>query len=759
MSYVGKSAKRVDAFDKVTGRAKFTEDLCPRDALKAKVLHSTIAHGYVKSMDISEAEKIPGVVKIFTCFDVPENYYPTDGHIYHLGEHREEDRLMLNRHVRLYGDDIAAVVAETTVAADEALKAIKVEYEELPFYLDPREAMKEGAVRIQENKPGNICGESHMTIGDYDAVTAEEGLLVFDNWFHTPTVQHCHIEVHECYAYEEAGKIVVVSSTQIPHIIRRCVGQALGLPWGQVRIIKPYIGGGFGNKQDALYEPLCAWLCQQLGGRTVHLQCSREETFYSNRVRHAFDMHMITHVRPSGQIAARRLEIWSRQGGYTSHGHGVTENSIDAFNHIYRYDACKDDGWTVYTNTPTGGAMRAYGFPQMLFGVESQMEEIAAKLGMDSLQLRRMNMMPVGFVNGFNLAENFYDSLNQCIDRGLEVFDYYGKMEQYKNQTGPIRRGVGMAIFYYTAGVWPVSVEHSSCRMVLNQDGSIQVQLGETEIGQGADTVFSQMAADAVGIPLEHVHIVSQQDTDVTPIGLGVFASRGTYVASHSIRQTGELLKKKILEQAEIMTRQPVYCMYLEEGVIYRVGDNKRLCDLGELARWALYNTDRSHHITAETTADVKNNAFNFGCTFAEVEVDIPLCKVKVLDMVNVHDCGKVINPALAEGQVHGGMSMALGFALAEQELLDPNTGRVVNPNFSDYKLLTTMDHPTLRAEFVENYEPTGAFGNRALGEPPAASGAPAIRNAIYHATGVTINELPMRPEVLYQRFKEEGLL
>jgi len=375
------------------------------------------------------------------------------------------------------------------------------------------------------------------------------------------------------------------------------------------------------------------------------------------------------------------------------------------------------------------------------------------------VEFRRMNMMPVGFVNGFNLAENFYDSLNQCLDKGLALFDYKAKLEKYKNQTGPIRRGVGMAIFYYTAGVWPVSVEHSSCRMVLNQDGSIQVQLGETEIGQGADTVFSQMAADAVGIPLEHVHIISQQDTDVTPIGLGVFASRGTYVASHSIRQTGELLKKKILEQAEIMTRQPVYCMYLEEGVIYRVGDNKRLCDLGELARWALYNTNRSHHITAETTADVKNNAFNFGCTFAEVEVDIPLCKVKVLDMVNVHDCGKVINPALAEGQVHGGMSMALGFALAEQELLDPNTGRVVNDNFSDYKLLTTMDHPTLRAEFVENYEPTGAFGNRALGEPPAASGAPAIRNAIYHATGVTINELPMRPEVLYQRFKEEGLL
>ena len=757
--YVGTKAKRVDAFDKVTGRAKFTEDLCPRDALVAKVLHSTIAHGYVRAIDISEAEKIPGVVKIFTCFDVPENYFPTDGHIYHLGEHREEDRLLLNRHVRLYGDDIAAVVAEDKVAAEQALKAIKVEYDELPFYLDPREAMKEGAAQIQEKKPGNICGESHMTIGDYDAVTAEEGLLVFDNWYYVPTVQHCHLEVHECYAYEEAGKIVVVSSTQIPHIIRRCVGQALGLPWGSVRIIKPYIGGGFGNKQDALGEPLCAWLSQQLGGRCVHLQYTREETFYANRVRHAFNMHMITHVRPNGKIAARRLELWSRQGGYTSHGHGVSENAIDAFNHIYQYEACKDDAWTVYTNTPSGGAMRAYGFPQILFGVESQMEDIAAKLGMDSMELRRMNMMPVGFVNGFNLAENFYDSLNQCLDKGEELFHYHEKLEKYKNQTGPVRRGVGMAIFYYTAGVWPVSVEHSSCRMVMNQDGSIQVQLGETEIGQGADTVFSQMAADAVGLPLDKVHIVSRQDTDVTPIGLGVFASRGTYVASYSIRQTGELLKQKILEHAERMTRQPAFNLKLEDGVIYRIADNKRLCDTEELAKHALYNLDRSYHLTAETTADVKNNAFNFGCSFVEVEVDIPMCKVKILDMLNVHDCGTVINPALAEGQVHGGMSMALGYAMSEKQDFDPATGKPLFNGFSVYGLPTTADHPPLQAAFVENYEPTGAFGNRALGEPPAASGAPAIRNAIFHATGAQLSELPMTPDALYQQFKEKGLL
>ena len=201
MMYVGTSVQRVDAYDKVTGRAKFTEDLCPRDALTAKVLHSTIAHGYVRSIDTAEAEKIPGVVKIFTCFDVPDLPFPTDGHIWHLGEHDNMDRLLLNRHVRLYGDDIAAVVAEDPVTADRALKALKVEYEELPFYLTPQEAMQEDAVRIQENKPGNICGQTHLNIGDYDAVTAEPGLLVFDNWYHVPTVQHCHIENHECYAY------------------------------------------------------------------------------------------------------------------------------------------------------------------------------------------------------------------------------------------------------------------------------------------------------------------------------------------------------------------------------------------------------------------------------------------------------------------------------------------------------------------------------------------------------------------------------
>ena len=277
---VGKSVPRVDAYDKATGRAKYTADLCDQSALVARILHSTIAHGYVKSIDTTAAEAIPGVVKVLTCFDVPDYPFPTAGHPWSTDPAHQDvaDRLLLNRHVRYYGDDIAAVIAEDEVAAAQALRALQVEYEELPFVLDAQKAMEPDAPQIHEDCPGNVLKHTDIRRGDYQGAIQEPGLIRVEGWYDTPTVQHCHIENHGCFAYEEAGRVVVVTSTQIPHIIRRVVGQALGLPWGKVRIVKPYIGGGFGNKQDALYEPLCAWLSTQVGGRLVHLECTRERS-------------------------------------------------------------------------------------------------------------------------------------------------------------------------------------------------------------------------------------------------------------------------------------------------------------------------------------------------------------------------------------------------------------------------------------------------------------------------------------------------
>ena len=757
---IGRCVKRVDAFEKVTGRAKYTDDLCDRNAYVAKVLHSTIAHGYVKSIDTSEAEKIPGVVKIVTCFDVPEYYFPTAGHPWSTEEAHQDvaDRLLLEKHVRYYGDDVAAVVAENEVAASQAVRAMKVEYEELPFVLDVHKAMEEGAVQIHEDYPHNVLKHTSIRNGDYENAIKEPGLIRVEGWYQTPAVQHCHIENPVCYAYMEQGRVVVVTSTQIPHICRRVVGQALGIPWGQVRIIKPYIGGGFGNKQDVLYEPLCAYLSTVVGGRTVKIDTSREETFASTRVRHAIHFHIISYVRPDGTYAARKFESFSDQGGYASHGHSIAAKGMGCFPQLYPCPNIEADTYTVFTNKVAAGAMRGYGIPQAMFAMESHTDDVARATGISPYEFRMKNVMPKGFKDGFSKNVNYYDTFRECMEKGRKEFDYDGRLKKYAHQTGDIRRGVGMSVFWYNTGVWPISLETSACRMVLNQDGSIQVQVGETDIGQGADTAFAQMAAETVGIPFEMVHVISTQDTDVTPFGTGAYASRQTYMAGFSIRQTGELLKAKIIDTAHELTRQMKENLDIIDGNIVRTTDGELLMSLGELATEKLYSLTDNGHLTAESSYQIKNNAYSFGCTFVEVEVDIPGCRAQVTDILNVHDCGRLINPALAEAQVHGGMSMAIGYALSEKLLYDERTGKPLNNNLLDYKLSTFMDHPDLHAAFIENYEPTSAYGTKALGEPPACSPAPAIRNAILQATGVALDEIPMSPHLLFKEFQKAGL-
>ena len=759
---VGKSVPRVDAFDKATGRAKYTDDLCDRNALITRVVRSTIAHGYVKSVDISEAEKVPGVVRIFTCFDVPDIKFPTAGHPWSVEPAHQDiaDRRLLNRHVRYYGDDVAAVVAEDEVAAAQAARLIHVEYEELPFVLDVQEAMKDGQPQLHKEFPNNILRHSDIRIGNYEEAIKEPGLICVDKWYNTSTVQHCHIENHVVYAYEEAGKIVIVSSTQIPHIVRRTVGQALGMPWGSIRVIKPYIGGGFGNKQDTLYEPLAAWLSQQLGGRLVKVDIPREDTFVSNRVRHAIRIHLVSWLHPDGSLAARKVELFSDQGAYASHGHSIVAKAMGSFPQLYPCANFEGDAYTVFTNKSVAGAMRGYGMPQASWAHECHIEDICKVLGVDSLQWRREHIMPVGYVDGFSKNENYFDSFNQCFDKAVAYMDYDRKHAEYAKQTGPIRKGIGIAPFWYNTAVWPISLEHSSCRMVLNQDGSVQVQVGETEIGQGADTAYAQMAADVIGLKdYRDVHVISNQDTDVTPFGLGAYASRQTYVCGFSITQTGNILRDKILEYAKELTRCPIANMDIVDSNIVRKPDGRVLVSLRDLATEAFYSLSHSEHITAESTYQIKNNAYSFGCCCAEVTVDIPMCRVTVDRIINVHDCGNLINPQLAEAQVHGGMSMGIGYGLSEQLLFDPKTGKPLNNNLLDYKLSTFMDHPDIEAEFVENYEPTSAYGTKALGEPPACSPAPAIRNAIYQATGVAIDQAPITPHILFAKFTEAGLI
>ena len=760
---IGKNMTRVDAFDKVTGSAKYTADLEPQGLLAAKVIRSTIANGVVKSFDLEEALKVPGVVKIVTCFDVPDIQFPTPGHPWSVETAHQDiaDRKLLNTRVRVYGDDIAAVIAEDDIAAARAARLVKVEYEEYAPLLTMEDAMAEGASRLHDEKPGNVIAHSSFVVGEgtYGEAVKEEGLVEIEKDYRTQSVQHCHIETPISFAYMEKGRIIVTTSTQIPHIVRRVISQALGLPMGRIRVIKPYIGGGFGNKQDVLYEPLNAFLTTQVGGRGVRMEISREETLGCTRVRHAIEFKVKAAARKDGTLVARKLEAYSNQGGYASHAHAIVANSSNEFKQIYKDEkVLESDAWTVYTNLATGGAMRGYGIPQAAFAAECMADDLALALHMDPLEFRKKNCMRPGYVDPHTHVKCNTYGLAECMEKGREFIRWDEKRREYENQTGPVRKGIGMAIFCYKTGVYPISLETASCRMILNQDGSMQLQMGATEIGQGADTVFTQMAAEVTGITEDKVNVLSTQDTDVSPFDTGAYASRQTYVSGMAVKKTGAIFKEKILDYAAYMLEKPQDTLDVRDNHIVDKETGTQLLPMEELATTAFYSLDRSVHITAEATSHCKTNTFATGACFAEVEVDMPLGKVKVTNIVNVHDSGKLINPKLAAAQVHGGMSMGLGYGLSEELLFDAK-GRPLNDNLLDYKLPTAMDTPDLNALFVELDDPTGPFGNKALGEPPAIPVAPAVRNAVLNATGVAVDSLPMDPQKMVKHFKEAGLI
>ena len=756
---IGKSVPRVDAYEKVTGRAKFTDDLILNKCLVARVYHAKIGNGVVKSIDTSEAEALDGVVKVVTFKDVPNHCYPTPGHPWsvELAHQDVADRNILTGRVRYYGDDIAAVVAEDEITAQRALRLIEVEYEEYPVEIHPRKSMYGSKPPIHLDKKDNVLVRSNYFIGN-----VEEGLkeseTVIKRSYKTPIVQHCHIENPISCAYMENGRIIVVTSTQIPHIVRRVIGQALGIPWGKIRVIKPYIGGGFGNKQDVLYEPLNAFLTTQVGGRPVKLDITREETFCNTRTRHSIEYDLTAGVDSEGHLLAKDMLAISNQGAYASHGHAIAANGLTAWRLQYACPNIKGEAYTVYTNTPVGGAMRGYGIPQVCFAIECFMDDIAKEIGMDPLEFRKKNLIKGYYEDAYlkPIAANT-NGIFECLEKGADYIHWEEKRKEYTNQTGNIRRGVGMSLFSYKTGVWPISLEIAGARMTLNQDGSVQLQVGATEIGQGADTVFSQMAAETLHMDISRVHIVTQQDTDVTPFDTGAYASRQSFVTGTAVKECAQQLKQKILEYARTLVPGNVDRLELEDG--YILADGKPAISLEDLAMESYYSLSSSSVLTAEVSRQVKKNTVASGCCFAEVEVDMKLGKIKVLDIVNVHDSGTLLNPQLAAMQVHGGMFMGIGYGVSEQLLIDEKTGRPLNGTLLDYKMMTMMDTPDLTAEFVELNDPMGPYGNKALGEPPAIPSAPAIRNAVLHATGIGFSEIPLTPQRLIDGFTKAGLI
>lgn len=759
---IGKSVNRIDAVAKVTGQARFTDDFFRPGTLVAKYLRSRIAHGRVKKIDTGRAKKLPGVEAVFTFEDVPKNKFATAGHPYSLDpEGRDvEDRLLLTDHIRYWGDEIAVVVAQDDLVLHEALKRIDVTYEEYEPLLTPEAAMAGGAREIHAGSK-NIVGKSHYAVGGNIGKALEDSDFVLEGQYRTQITQHCHMENHIACAYmDDLDHIVVVSSTQIPHIVRRIVGEALRLPLGRIRVIKPYIGGGFGNKQDVILEPMVAFLTLNFGGRPVRMDLTREEGMIGTRVRHPFDVTIKLGLNKGGTLKALDVDAISNTGAYASHGHSVVGAAGSKFRYLYPRSSIRFHAKTIYTNIPTAGAMRAYGTPQVIFPLECMMEDAARRIGMDSVEFRLKNVARHGDADPLTGKKFESCGIVECLQRGKKLIQWDKKRSTWpKEQTGPVRRGLGVACFSYASGTYPVCMEIAGARLILNQDGSVHIQVGATEIGQGSDTILAQMAAETLGIPFEDMHLVSTQDTDVTPFDSGAYASRQTYVAGNAMFRAATELKKKILEHAGLMTGIAVDDLDVSGGNIVDKSDpNRFIIAVRKVAMDVYYDKDRGGQLTSDVSYKTRTNAPTFGCTFVELEVDVPLCKVDIKEIYNIHDSGVIVNPVTAKGQVHGGVAMGIAAGLYEELQVDPESGYIYNNNFLDYKIPTIVDVPDIGCEFVEIFEPTSGYGNKSLGEPPIISPPPAIRNAILDATGVPIYELPMTPKTLFRYFKEAGM-
>lgn len=489
------------------------------------------------------------------------------------------------------------------------------------------------------------------------------------------------------------------------------------------------------------------------------------------RVRHAFAMTARAGATKDGKLLGYGLDVLSNTGAYASHGHSIAAAGGSKVCYVYPHATYRFSAKTFYSNIPVGGACRGYGSPQTAYAIECLMDDTARALGMDPLDFRLKNTGRNGDISPLNGKPVATLGISDCLEEGRERFRWDERKAACKAfneeavRTGrPLRRGVGVSAFSYGSGTYPANVEPGSARLILNQDGTVNLMTGATEIGQGADTAFAQMVSETLGVAYENIHVISTQDTDITPWDPGAYASRQTYTCAPAVHAVADELRRKLLGYAAEMTGHTPAALTIAptaqgDAVVFVRNAESVVVTLHDLAMDSFYNKDRGGQLSAEASFKTRQNPPSFGGCFAEVEVDIELCKVRITHILNVHDAGVIINPALATAQVHGGMGMGIGWALYEELLVDPATGRVHNNNLLDYKFPTTCDIPDLDCAFVETQEPSGVYGNKSLGEPPLISPAPALRNAVLDATGVAVNAIPMTPKLLFEEFVKAGLI
>ena len=773
-SLIGKRIAKMDAPEKASGKTRYVHDINLPGQLHGKILRSSRVHALIRRIDTSRAKALPGVHVVITAADVPDQRP--------IGVSRDHLPLKTDR-VRSQRDEIAAVAAESEEIAEQALRLIEVEYEDLPVVSDPAAALEPGATLIHPEPHGADGSHLHLKQGmpiaftgrkdnvamrfDYahgDVAQGEaESDVVIEDTFKLHYVTHCCMGVSGILAeFDASGHLLMYSNTQVPFLHKREFAEYLNMDPARIRIIQPPIGGGFGSKLDIYpFEVICVFLARA-AKRPVKMVFSREEEFLASPTRQPVLLTLRSGCRKDGTLTFRQVHTLHDNGAYTSWGATTPFVMMQTFSSLYRVPHCDYHTIAVYTNNPYAGSFRGYGNLQATFAVEAHMEKLAESIGMDPIDFRLMNAQQPGEVTGQGMIFRSC-GFRDCLATAAERSDFRRKHRENaarQKDPDPIKRGIGIASMLHVGGgakIYP----SDGCGTILKLDDFAHLTLitGASEIGQGSETVLAQLVCEELGLPISAVTVVNN-DTDITPWDVGVHASRTTFIAGNSAIGAARKAKAKILAVAAMKFECAEDELDLRGGHVIRAASGESLIELARLMRslhfsekpelvmTTYYYEPPSQHQDKGFKGDV-SAAYAWATQVVEVEVDTATGVVKMTRVTGAHDVGRVLNRLGIEGQIEGGIVMGQGYALTENLMVE--NGVVRNPNFRDYKLVTAPEIPEMDISFIESMDGEGPQGAKGVGEAPAICIAAATANAICNATGVRIHDLPFTPERVYR--------
>ena len=773
-SLIGKRIPKMDAPDKASGRTRYIHDIDLPGQLHGKILRSARIHALIKSIDTSAAKALPGVHVVITAADIPDQRP--------IGVAKDHFPLKVGR-VRSERDEIAAVAAESEEIAEAALKLIKVEYEDLPVIGNPEDSIKPDAVLIHPEPHGADGTHLHLKQGtsiahrgkadnvamrfDYahgDVVQGEaESDAVVEDTFKLHYVTHCCMGVSGMIAeFDAAGNVQMYSNTQVPFLHKREFAEYLNIDPARIRIIQPPIGGGFGSKLDIYpFEVICLYLARA-AKRPVKMLFTREEEFLASPTRQPVLLTLRSGCKKDGTLTFRTVHTLHDNGAYTSWGATTPFVMMQTFSSLYRVPHCDYHTAAVYTNNPYAGSFRGYGNLQATFAIEQHMDMLAAKIGMDPLEFRMKNAQDAGEVTGQGMSFKSC-GFKECITTAASRSDFarkYAENQANQRKPGHIKRGIGMASMLHVGGgakIYP----SDGCGTILKMDDFANVTLitGASEIGQGSETVLSQLVCEELGLPISAITVVNN-DTAITPWDVGVHASRTTFIAGNSAIGAAKKAKGKILAVAAKKFDCAEADLDLRGGFVIRAESGEALVELSKLLRnlhfqekaelvmTTFYYEPPSVHQDKGFKGDV-SAAYAWGNQVVEIEVDTDTGFIRLLKVTGAHDVGRVLNRLGIEGQIEGGVVMGQGYAFTEDLMIED--GKMKNPNFRDYKLVTAPEIPEMDIAFIESMDGEGPQGAKGVGEAPSICMAAAAANAIANATGTRMFELPFTPEKVYR--------